>query len=763
MFKNFNEKSIDSQVETLGNKAVQIKNIPDAMKTLNQWVAWKKILNGKKIPVNPTNGVAALVNDAATWTTFENALGYYQSGKADGVGFVFTNDDPFIGIDFDDCIVDGKILPEIASLVKKINSYTEISPSGEGLHIIIKGKLPAGGHRKGKVEVYDKGRFFTVTGNSLPDTTQEIINVDNILDILFQQAVTKHNISDGDAAMLGQAFKKQKFNNLWNGNIEGYTSHSEADLALCRMIGYYCSNDLAIIDRIFRKSGLFRSKWNEVHSFDGKTYGQMTIEKALTNIKNDTDNNKHKTFNLSDLGNAERMAHYHSNTLKYCHHWEKWMVWDGTRWSEDGMGIVNQIAKATVRGIYNEAQKTSDDSKRQAIVKHAISSESNGRIKSMVSLAKSELPILPAQFDKDLYLLNCQNGTVNLKTGQLLPHDKDNFITKIAPVKYDEDATCPVWEQFLLRVMDGNLPLINFLQRVVGYSLTGDVSEQCLFLLWGAGANGKSTFLRTISNMLGDYSQNTSTDTLLVKKQGGIPNDVARMKGARFITASESEAEHRLAENLIKQMTGDDVLTARFLHQEFFEFKPEYKIFLATNNRPIIKGTDNAIWRRIKLIPFEVSIPAEERDKQLLNKLEQELSGILNWAIAGCLDWLKNGIGVPPEVINATDDYRQEMDTVGNFISDCCVVGEDLIVTSSDLYSAYTKWCEVNSEYQIRKNTLWDKFREKGFTIGQVTKKRVQGWRGLSIKIGTEVLFPELPSGLLELSTSELTQSVMVN
>jgi len=265
----------------------KLKNIPDSMKELEQWVAWKTVINGKasKIPLNPNNGVAASVNEPATWTTFENATNYYQSGKADGVGFVFTNDDPFIGIDFDDCIVDGKILPETEYLIKNIGSYTEISPSGEGLHIIIKGKLPAGGHRKGKIEVYDKKRFFTVTGDTLTDTYQEIIGVDNILDILFQQKVTKPDISDEDAAMLRQALKNQKFNSLWSGNFEAYSSQSEADLALCGLLGHYCNNNPVTIDRLFRMSGLFRSKWDERHSFDGKTYGQITIDKATAGIQ----------------------------------------------------------------------------------------------------------------------------------------------------------------------------------------------------------------------------------------------------------------------------------------------------------------------------------------------------------------------------------------------------------------------------------------------------------------------------------------------
>jgi putative DNA primase/helicase len=254
-----------------------------------------------------------------------------------------------------------------------------------------------------------------------------------------------------------------------------------------------------------------------------------------------------------------------------------------------------------------------------------------------------------------------------------------------------------------------------------------------LFLFWGAGANGKSTFLRTIGNLLGDYSQHTATETLLIKKKGAIPNDLARMKGSRFVTASEAEAEHKLAENLIKQMTGDDLISARFLHQEWFEFEPEYKIFLGTNNKPIIKGNDYAIWRRIKLVPFKISIPEKERDRNLLQKLKQELSGILNWAIEGCLEWQLYGLGTPAEVTDATNEYRNEMDLLNNFISEYCIEGKDFKVPSKNLYLAYSKWCEDNGEYQLKQASFGRKLKEKGFESKQFGKKRTRCWEGLDL------------------------------
>jgi putative DNA primase/helicase len=724
------------------HKEVTLNEIPEELKITNQWVAWKEFMkNGKmkKMPIDPATGKTARVNDPSTWGSFDEAVACFKDQDLSGIGFVFTKEDPFVGIDFDKCFIDETLLPEIEALVNELGSYTEISPSGNGLHTLIKGSLPEGGMRKDNIEIYDNLRFFTITGDLLPGSPQEIIEADEVLEKLLEQ---HHKNVDTDLAILERAFQENsKYRDLWEGNYFGYTSHSEADLAFCRFLARHFNNQ-ADIDRVFRKSGLFRSKWDERHSFSGMTYGQMTIQKSLSQLPENTSQEPAKPnpfFNLTDIGNAERLAHYYADQLKYCHPWNKWVVWDGKKWSEDDTGIINQLAKKTVRKIYDEAKQSEDDNKRQAIAKHAILSESNGRIKAMISLAKSELPVRPESFDQNRLLLNCENGTIDLTTGKLIPHDKNNFITKVAPVNYDPSATCPQWEKFLNRIMDNNQDLIKFLQQAVGYSLTGDVSEQCFFILWGNGDNGKTTFLRAIENILGDYSQHTPIDTLIIKKKGAASNDVARLKGSRFVTASESEKGDRLAETLIKQLTGDDTISARFLYQETFEFEAEHKLFLATNNKPIIAGNDHAIWRRIKLIPFQVTITEDEKDKKLPEKLKTEYSGILNWAIKGCLEWQNHGLGTPAEVTEATDEYRNEMDLLNDFIQDCCIEGPDLFVPAKDLNEAYAKWCEVNGEFHLNAASFGRKLTEKGFIRTQQGKRRTRGWIGINLIDGREL------------------------
>ena len=398
------------------------------------------------------------------------------------------------------------------------------------------------------------------------------------------------------------------------------------------------------------------------------------IEEARTIIFSKLSENGNNIFEyvkpLTDTGAAERFAILQQHEVKYCAPWKKWLIWDGRRWSNDNTYAVTRKTKAVTRQLYTGAAKIQDDRERRETLKFLIKSESTAKVKAMHELLKSEVPILPEQLDQNKWLLNLENGTYDLKTAEFKQHNSKDYITKLAPVEYDENATCPLWIEFVNEIMAGDLHMISFLQQVIGYALTGDTSEQAMFILYGLGANGKSTFLETIGALVGDYGTATPIETLLIKREG-ISNDIARLKGARFVYAMEAAQNKRLAESLIKQLTGGDRITARFLHAEFFEFHPEFKLFLATNHRPVIRGTDWAIWRRIHLIPFTVEIPKEKQDKNLKEKLIVELPGIMNWALAGCDDWLRNGLFYPEPVIEATGKYKSEMDILGDFITDC--------------------------------------------------------------------------------------------
>ncbi|MFG1691210.1 phage/plasmid primase, P4 family [Gemmatimonadota bacterium] len=442
---------------------------------------------------------------------------------------------------------------------------------------------------------------------------------------------------------------------------------------------------------------------------------------------------------LTDAGNALRLVRQHGAELRYVRAWGTWLVWDGVRWARDRTGEVERRAKAVARSIYHEAAETHSKDERAEISKWARSSESAGRLGAMIRLAESEAEIAatPEEFDCDPWKLNVLNGTVDLRTGLLLPHNPSDLITKLAPVAYGPLAQAPQWEAFLQRVMAGDRETISFLKRFVGYCLTGDTREQKLVIAHGTGSNGKSTFIEALRSLLGDYAMQTPTETLMLKRSGGIPNDVARLQGARFVSAVETEAGRALAEALVKSLTGQDTVVARFLHQEFFEFRPEFKILLGVNHKPNVKGTDHAIWRRICLIPFTVTIPEEDQDKELTEKLRAELSGVLNWALEGCLEWQDVGLGEPSVVLEATQAYREEMDELGEFLNACCELHPSGIALSSDLYRAYQQWAEKAGEEPLSQKMFGYLLTERGIGSDRKGPRRATRRIGISLKSDT--------------------------
>lgn len=454
-------------------------------------------------------------------------------------------------------------------------------------------------------------------------------------------------------------------------------------------------------------------------------------------------------FTLDDLGNARRLVAEHGKDLKYCHLSKKWYFWTGKYWSVDNQGEIEQRAKSIVARLYREAAETVNAKDAAKIAQHAIRSSSVGRILAMVRLAQAEpgIPVQPSEFNADPFLLNCLNGTIDLRTGNLQPHRREDLITNLSPVEYDPDASCPQWEHFLYQIMDykqrpdtaGRMVL--FLWQALGYSLTGDCREECLFLLWGGGANGKGTMVNTVAAILGDYAKNTPVESLLSRKRGGeIPADIARLDGPRYVTSSEVDRGQRLAEGLVKALTGRDTITARYLYGEFFDFKPQFKLWMSTNNKPFIKGADDGIWRRIMFIRFPVHFSAKERDADLGKKLMAEATGILNWLVRGCIDWQQNGLQVPPEVTTDIAEYRNEMDVLAEFIEEKCLVHPNNFATASDLYDAYTEWAEesgLKDKEILKQRTFGMCLSERGF-LRDKGAKGVRLWRGVGLRVAQD-------------------------
>jgi putative DNA primase/helicase len=400
---------------------------------------------------------------------------------------------------------------------------------------------------------------------------------------------------------------------------------------------------------------------------------------------------------LNDAGNAVRFGASHAGEVIYVPGLG-WHVWGAIRWCRDGVGKVMELAKQVARDIFTEAAVVSDDNLQKRVCQHATASLKASNLDAALKLARSlpELVVGVDQLDSHDMLLGVANGVIDLRAGKLLAAQRNQLITRHSSVVFDAKATCPQFLAFLDQVTGGGKTLKCYLQRVVGYALTGSTEEQCLFFLFGSGANGKSVFLNVVKEVLGnDLACQTPSETLMVKKSGGT-NDIARLQNVRAVIANEVEDGTLLAESLVKQMTGGERLSARFHYQEFFEYMPKFKLFIAGNHKPVIRGRDNGIWRRIRLIPFTVTIPKAKQDAHLQSKLRAELPGILNWAIKGCRDWQKTGLAEPILISDAVEAYREEMDVLGAWQKDCCALGPLLETKASDAYRSYKHWSEQN-------------------------------------------------------------------
>ena len=433
---------------------------------------------------------------------------------------------------------------------------------------------------------------------------------------------------------------------------------------------------------------------------------------------------------LTDAGNAARFGGRYANQVKYVFGLG-WAIWDGLRWKRDETDQIIELAKTLARDIYKEGEAL-DDSARVWVAKHGKSSQQAPKLKAMLDLARSltELVTQAELLDAHDMLLGVANGVVNLKTGKLQTARREDLMTRHCPVVFDAKANCPQFDAFINQVTGADKTLAGYLQRVVGYSLSGWTTEQCLFFLYGNGANGKSTFLNVLKELLGaDFAKQTPSETLMAKRSGAT-NDLARLQSVRVVIANEIEDGSLLAESLVKQMTGGEALTARFHYREFFELVPKFKLFIAGNHKPMIRGRDNGIWRRIRLVPFEVTIPPGQQDKHLQEKLRAELPGILNWAIKGCGIWQKSGLAAPKVVTDAVDSYREEMDIIGHWVAECCTVGAGLESKAGGAYQSYKFWSDQNGYKPMAAGTFG-----RDFAVRFNKVKRKDGNYFLDIKV----------------------------
>lgn len=402
----------------------------------------------------------------------------------------------------------------------------------------------------------------------------------------------------------------------------------------------------------------------------------------------------------------------------------------------DETAQIMERAKNTARQIYGEASSAVDSKLQEEIAKHARVSQKLERLSAMIRLAQSIPAIIVRgkDLDSNPMLLAVRNGVVDLTTGTLRDPNPDDYITRQAPVTFDPEAACPTFLAFLQAIFDGDKDLVDYMQRVLGYCLTGDTSEQCMFFFYGFGANGKSTLLNVIKEMLGpDYCKQTPSDTLMAGAAGAVRNDIARLDGVRVVLSNEVEEGSRLSETTIKQLTGNDPVAARFLYKEYFEYTPRFKIIMAGNHQPVVRGDDTGIWRRLQTVPFDVTIPQAQRDPALPDKLRAELPGILNFAVQGCLGWRSSRLSPPRAIQEALEEYRSDMDILGQWIDENCTADPQAQLSAAAAYADYRTWAQLQGHFVWSANAFGRKLvrrhqrrktRDGSFYVGLALKPR---------------------------------------
>lgn len=438
----------------------------------------------------------------------------------------------------------------------------------------------------------------------------------------------------------------------------------------------------------------------------------------------------------TDESNAALFLTLHGADVRYCPPWDKWLLWTGSHWRLDDAIEVRRLVADLPRQLYRDAADAADSSKRRTIADLARKLESGNRQSTLLEMAKCRVVVRHSDLDQGRFLLNTLSGTIDLKTGKVYDHRRSDLLTHDAAIQYDPAATCPTWTRFLLEVFAGDADLIEFVRRAIGYSLTGDVREQILLICHGSGSNGKSVFLNILRKLLGRLALQAAPDLLMADHNRRHPTEQADLYGRRAVVCQETEENRRFNEVLVKQLTGGDSVRARRMREDFWEFEPTWKIWLSTNHRPEIRGTDHAIWRRVRLIPFNVTFHDSgkgepTKDPAMEEKLTAELPGILAWAVQGCLAWQRDGLPIPKAVHDATEEYREQQDILAAWLKDCCIVKKLADAKAADLYASYSAWCEANGERPEPQRRFGMRLTERGFQ----RQKRMVGhfWLGVGL------------------------------
>ena len=738
------------------------RNIPEELKQNGLFCVWrreKRKGNMTKVPYQ-RNGYGASTTERRHFCGFEEAV--RLSKKYDGIGIgVF---DGYSAVDIDHCVKNGKLSEMALDIINTMNSYTEYSPSGEGVRIIFKAS-PFDydkekyyiNNRKIRLEVYVSGctnKFVTLTGNVIRNVpvAERTAEIRRVLEsyMLRPQRVNQQPeelcsqtgslLSDNEVLEKAMVSKNSaKFGALWNGDFLG-KSHSEADLALCSMLAFWCGGDTAQMDRLFRQSALYRQKWErkdyreetlkkavsgcqEFYSPTGCPgsqcgFGEIGLTKRRANAASERGSDGIAQIEQSlreldaasrcpqtDIGAGRLFADCFKGSLRYVRERKSWFFYENGVWSEDvGSLIAMEKLKELADALMHYALTIQDERVRKEFIRFCTRWQARHNREVFLKDAQSVHPISASVFDVDPYVFNCKNGTLRLDTMTFSPHDPDDFLTKISDVTYDPEARCERFERFIGEITE-DVQKARFLQKALGYGLSGDTQFECMFIMYGATTrNGKGTLCESVLKVLGKYGCTSRPETLSVKinpNSTAPSEDIARLAGIRFVNISEPGKGLVLNAAQVKTMTGNDTINARFLRENSFDYKPQFKLYVNTNYLPTVTDMTLFSGGRVMIIPFDRHFDEGEQDRTLKREFAkpENRSAILNWLIEGYCLLQKEGLEQPEAVQKATEGYRDESDKIKCFADDCLVQDDTQEVRTSSVYQRYKDWCYDSGQH----------------------------------------------------------------
>ena len=731
-------------------------NIPQELKSNALWCVWK-LTNGKKLPFNPHNGEMAKSNDRTSFSSYPIALNavtdyFYmdEDGRfMGGLGLGIFNG--YSAIDIDKCVIDGKPNDMAQEIIDFVGSYTEFSPSGTGIRIIFKTDTRINkethyiNNRKYGLEIYisdNTNKFVTITGNSYVASGITECDISYILEKYMRKDTIDVAISNIPRVEINEKLMNAikfdtKLSRLWNETAPGSGSNeSELDQALCNKIAYYLDGDYSSINDAFIDSPYFQSK-DKLHQdkwLVRNDYRESTIKNAIKAYHENKLTRNSVEFELTDTGNAHRFYGAYKDFVRYNTDNKMWMYYNGKYWQYDVNKHLKNLVEIVIESMKQESRLIQDEKVRKAF---------DNNIKRMLSSVGKEallkesqhldgIPINNCDFNRDPYLINTKSGVVDLRDGSIRPHVKNDMMSLYIPYEVSYD-TPTKWLKFLNEIQPNRPNIVRYLQKAFGYALSNLTREQCMFILLGDGSNGKSLMMDIIHSITNGYSSASNVNILMENKnnQSNL-GDVAKLNGVRMVITEEPESGQKLAESKVKQLTsGLGNIVARFLYGNEFEFTFTGKIFMTANHRPIIRGTDNGIWRRVRVIPFDRVFADDEQDKDLKNKLMQEAPQILGWIIKGFALYMSEGLKSTDEIDTEIKSYRSEMDLVQRWINENCELDSSYFQSSMELFKNLTDYINANKEFAMS-NTLFGRNMAKKFERARLNG--VMTYKGIRIR-----------------------------